>query len=130
MSFDGNVIMPKDTRLPGFPDAITCSIHCLRYKYDWMDEQLQWVRDNWIKIDEDKYARPDSKLVLTEELNSSGEDNKNEPLLKKVLDRKLDRNVDKHPWEELGKDVDKEPPHIPKYNITKGNNVSNSKQNE
>lgn len=130
MSYNGKVSMPKDTRLPGFPNAITCSLDTLKYKYDWRDDQLQWVCDNWIKINEDKYAKPDSELVLMEELNSSGEDNKGEPLLKKALDRKLDRNVNKHPWEELGKDVSKEPPHIPKDNITKGYNVSNNKQNE
>lgn len=122
--FKGTVTMPKNTTLPGFPDAITCSLHCLRYKYDWTDQKLQWVKDNWIKMDEDQYARPDSKPVLTEELNSSGEDNKNEPLLKKALCRKECR---KEPWEELGDDIDKEAPYIPKYNITKGTNVSNNK---
>lgn len=113
MSFDGNVTMPKDTSLPGFPNAITCSLDTLKYKYDWTDNQLQWVLDNWIQIDEDQYARPDSKPVLTEELNSSGEDNKDEPLLRKVLDRTfpLDRNA--NPCEELSKGADKETTHIP-----------------
>ena len=87
MSYNGSVTMPKDTRLPGFPDAVTCSLRKLQYKYKWTSDQLQWVRDNWIKMDEDQYARPDSKPVLSEELHSSGEDNKGEPLLKQALGR-------------------------------------------
>ena len=86
--FKGTVTMPKNTVLPGLPNAITCSLHILKHKYFWTDQKLQWVRDNWIRMDEDQYARPDSKPVLTEELNSSGEDNKDEPLLKKALCRK------------------------------------------
>ena len=86
--FEGTVTMPKNTVLPGFPNAITCSLHILKHKYFWTDQKLQWVRDNWIRMDEDQYARSDSKPVLTEELNSSDEDNKDEPLLKKALCRK------------------------------------------
>ncbi len=49
--------------LPGFPKAEKASAHTLKYKYDWDDEQLKWLENNWIKIGEDMnmplYVRPD-----------------------------------------------------------------------
>lgn len=49
--------------LPGFPKAEKASAHTLKYKYDWDDDQLEWLEKNWIKIGEDinmpLYVRPD-----------------------------------------------------------------------
>lgn len=85
MAFDGEVDIPsKDLTLPGFPDATACQLHTLQYKYDWTEEQLDWVRKNWIHDQDDFYLKPDTSNTKTSTLKGSHEE-EDKDLLKTTL---------------------------------------------
>ena len=85
MAFDGEVDIPsKDLTLPGFPNAISCKLHTLQYKYDWTEEQLDWVRKNWIHDQDDFYLKPDTSNTKTSTLKGSHEE-EDKDLLKTTL---------------------------------------------
>ena len=44
--------------LPGFPKAEKVSAAILKYRYDWTDDQLKWLDDNWIKTEEKELNLP------------------------------------------------------------------------
>ena len=84
MAFYGEVDMSsKDLSLPGFPNCISCQLHTLQYKYDWTEEQLDWVRKNWIHDHDDFYMKPDTLNTKSNTLKGSHE--KDEDLLKTIL---------------------------------------------
>ena len=92
MAFHGEVDIPsKDLALPGFPNAISCQLHTLQYKYDWTEEQLDWVRKNWIHDQDDFYLKPDTSNTKTS-LKGSHED-EDENLLKSTLKKEVRKTM-------------------------------------
>lgn len=61
--------MPKKSgfALPGFPNATLASVYCLKQNYQWDEQRLHWLENNWIKLDTlDQglavYAKPGSSF--------------------------------------------------------------------
>ena len=91
--FNGTADMPKNLSLPGFPNCERCQLHTLQYKYDWTEQQLEWVRKNWINEKNDIYVKPGCKDSSTGTLKDSNEETM--PLLQIML-----KNVNIHTPEE------------------------------
>ena len=88
MAFHGEVDIPsKDLTLPGFPNATTCKLHTLQCEYGWNEEQLDWVRKNWIHKHDDFYLKPDTTNTKVSTLKGSHEEEKN--LLKTTLKKEV-----------------------------------------
>ena len=57
----------KGLALPGFPNATLASVHCLMLKYNWSQEDIDWLDKNWIKLQKEEcglpvYAKPGSSF--------------------------------------------------------------------
>ena len=61
--------MNETPKLPGFPKAQKASAHTLKLKYNWSDEQLEWLDKFWVKIGTEMnmglYVRPDVMRKMT-----------------------------------------------------------------
>ena len=74
-----SVMKQKDLSLPGFDQFIVLvSEYHLRTFYEWKNEQVEWLRHNWIKLDKldhgmPIYAKPYSDMDPKNELSDSVE---------------------------------------------------------
>ena len=48
----------KGLALPGFPNATLASVHCLMLKYNWSQEDIDWLDKNWIKLQKEEFGLP------------------------------------------------------------------------
>lgn len=88
-----SVVKEKDLSLPGFDQyTVLASEYHLRNFYEWSNEQVKWLKHNWIKLDKldhgmPIYVKPYSDMDPKNDLSNSvenTEDNVKEILIENI----------------------------------------------
>ena len=93
-----SVAKEKDLSLPGFDQyTVLASEYHLRIFYKWSNEQVKWLKQNWIKLDKldhgmPIYVKPYSEMDLKHDLTNSVENT--EEKVKEILLKNIQNKIE------------------------------------